>query len=452
MEPRNLLIFTYLLFYSFSFSQNGNETPKNVWLAIAQVKNMGNLSFYMLENRQANGETLLLSPADRDKKLFGGFKATLLRAVQKRKNDNSLSTIELKDSGEIHLLVMNMRLLNTKLISPDSVSGQIFSPDYQQFLGNFSAVKTDISEQNISQLADYENIVNKIEAITSKNIYNPALTETKNWKNFIDNFREKAAIVNDDLEFMLMFFMNAKNVGFSHFSMLKENVNLERIFKDNQLEYNNINDTVGLIKVKTLSGKLEEIDSVFEVCKDKNTLILDFRNMSGGLLKNAYLFSSKLITDTINGGNFITRHCYVDANCKNNSTFYENFPVVNNIDFQNFTNLIKQNEGVNIQIIPEKNNTKRKIYILTNSKTASAGEPLVYGLQANEVAKVVGEKTAGQILSPDVFDVGNGYFLVVPIAEYLAPDGNKIEGKGIVPNIKVKSEKALDLVLKLISN
>jgi hypothetical protein len=435
------LTFIFLFLLIAQKAQN-----QHVWIVTADVANMGKISFYMMENKN---EKMLISPQGRDKQLLGGLKATMLRTLSKRKHDNSLATIELRDSGLIHLLLLKMKLLDYTA-NADSISGKIFLPDGKQEIGNLSAVKTMFPPERLNQMFDYKNIVNQIKQTVAQNIYDPSLVQTKNWQNFITEFEEKASITKDDLEFMLVFFMNAHKAGFSHFSLMKNKIDLERTLPERQMDAKALNDSVAYIKIKTLSGKLSEIDSIFRIYRHYRYKILDFRDMPGGVLKNAYQLASYLVKDTVNGGYFVTRKCYDNENCKNNPLPFQ-FPVLQNVDFDSFTSILKKSKGVKIKLIPNPDvpiPSNQQLYVLINSKTASAGEPLVYGLQNSKNAVLVGEKTAGQILSPDVFDLGNGYFLTVPIAAYLTKDKKSIEGKGVEPNIKIKSEKALDWVLE----
>ena len=60
---------------------------------------------------------------------------------------------------------------------------------------------------------------------------------------------------------------------------------------------------------------------------------------------------------------------------------------------------------------------------------------------------MVGEKTAGDMLSSTFIDIQNSWVLVVPTADYYTADRFRIEGNGVKPTIKVKSEKALEYVL-----
>ena len=92
-----------------------------------------------------------------------------------------------------------------------------------------------------------------------------------------------------------------------------------------------------------------------------------------------------------------------------------------------------------------------KIWVLTNKNTASACEPLVDFLKVNNLATIIGEKTAGKMLSAKSFSIDENYELYLPIANYYTAQNFWIEQNGVEPNIAVKSENALDKVSELIS-
>jgi len=60
--------------------------------------------------------------------------------------------------------------------------------------------------------------------------------------------------------------------------------------------------------------------------------------------------------------------------------------------------------------------------------------------QENNLATIVGTKTAGRLLSGDRFNLGHGYLLGVATAQYLTWNGKLIEGSGITPDIEVALE------------
>jgi len=92
-----------------------------------------------------------------------------------------------------------------------------------------------------------------------------------------------------------------------------------------------------------------------------------------------------------------------------------------------------------------------KVYALTDGYSASATEPISYFLKQHKLATLVGEKTAGAMLSSTFITVKGDWTVVLPVADYYTSDRFRIEQKGVKPNIKVKSKDALKYVLKIIA-
>jgi carboxyl-terminal processing protease len=78
------------------------------------------------------------------------------------------------------------------------------------------------------------------------------------------------------------------------------------------------------------------------------------------------------------------------------------------------------------------------IVVLINAKTSSAGEMAAQFAKDTKLATLVGEKTAGLVAGADVFDVGSGYSLFLPVFGWFSPGGNYGEGSGVVPDICVE--------------
>jgi C-terminal processing protease CtpA/Prc len=78
-----------------------------------------------------------------------------------------------------------------------------------------------------------------------------------------------------------------------------------------------------------------------------------------------------------------------------------------------------------------------KVVLLVNEHSASAAEMLAGFAAENNLAKIVGTKTAGRLLSSSAFRVGHGYILVLPTAAYLTWSGRSLEGTGITPDVEI---------------
>jgi C-terminal processing protease CtpA/Prc len=75
-----------------------------------------------------------------------------------------------------------------------------------------------------------------------------------------------------------------------------------------------------------------------------------------------------------------------------------------------------------------------KILLLVNRHTASAAEMIVAFARENNLATIIGEKTAGRLLSATSVKVGNGFRLALPTGSYYTWKGTVLEGTPIEPD------------------
>jgi hypothetical protein len=90
------------------------------------------------------------------------------------------------------------------------------------------------------------------------------------------------------------------------------------------------------------------------------------------------------------------------------------------------------------------------IYVLTSGTTFSSAECLAYTLQKLRGATVVGERTAGGAHPTRSFVIREAEVVVtVPVRDMLNPlTGTNWEGAGVVPDIEVPAERALETALE----
>ena len=74
------------------------------------------------------------------------------------------------------------------------------------------------------------------------------------------------------------------------------------------------------------------------------------------------------------------------------------------------------------------------IVLLVDRHTASAAEMIVAFAKYNKLATVVGEKTAGRLLSATSANVGHGYRFALPVGSYHTWSGGVLEGTPIPPD------------------
>ncbi len=78
-----------------------------------------------------------------------------------------------------------------------------------------------------------------------------------------------------------------------------------------------------------------------------------------------------------------------------------------------------------------------RVVLLVDRHTASAAEMIVAFARENSLAIIVGEKTAGRLLSATSAKVGHGYRLALPTGAYYTWKGSVLEGTPIEPDKSV---------------
>jgi carboxyl-terminal processing protease len=77
------------------------------------------------------------------------------------------------------------------------------------------------------------------------------------------------------------------------------------------------------------------------------------------------------------------------------------------------------------------------IILLVNRHTASAAEMVTVFAKENKLATIVGEKTAGRLLSATSVKVGQGFRLALPVGAYITWSGVALEGHPIEPDVLI---------------
>jgi C-terminal processing protease CtpA/Prc len=93
---------------------------------------------------------------------------------------------------------------------------------------------------------------------------------------------------------------------------------------------------------------------------------------------------------------------------------------------------------------------KAKVFYLTSKRTRSAGEHFALALQRTHRGTLIGERTAGANHFGRIEPIGAGLAAFIPVGRTYDPvTGKDWEGTGIVPDIEVPADQALDKALAL---
>jgi carboxyl-terminal processing protease len=181
---------------------------------------------------------------------------------------------------------------------------------------------------------------------------------------------------------------------------------------------------IGYIKITTFSEHLpEDFKYALEALMDEELkgLILDVRDNPGGLLSSVFNICEYFISGT-----------------------------VMRMVFRNGLQLpIGTSGSAEFSTVPD----ELPVVLLVNRGTGSASEILASALKYHKRAVLVGTNTFGKGSVQSVANLKNGGFLKLTTAYYYTPDGKKIDGVGILPDIVVddpqeQMERAVDILRK----
>jgi len=407
----------------------------------------GGYSFttFLYLSKEQNQFTLT-SPKNADKRVIGGFKSTLGRMLGKLPKKGFFVTLNGTQNGDS--LIGNAKLAvlgNLKFkgaLKGNELSGDFLKDDSMN-VATINGIQTSETE------IDYENFYSKIVEITQNNIYSKDVLQTKEWQKFQTKLKKLCKNAQDDVEFFLGFNLLSSNLTFSHYSLIIQQEETETVEdEENEATVNFEEKTPKTVylKIKNFSSSQKEIAEIFpKITRNKNykNLIVDLRGNSGGGLEAAFEFGKHILNQETEVGYFVTN--------KFNTKDFSELPVTQAKTVDGFIKELKNGKGAKM-VIPKSDNAVflGKLYLLTDSKTASACEPIVYVLKKTKRATIVGSNTAGAMLSAAPFEITGKYKLVLPLADFYTYDGVRLDQIGVVPDIETEPENALDKALSLI--
>ena len=207
--------------------------------------------------------------------------------------------------------------------------------------------------------------------------------------------------------------------------------------------FSTLDDSIGYLKVSILPGVLgldvaRQIDAGVAALAECSRLILDLRGHLGGGLGVLRLMSH-LTPAKLPIGYTITRRKAERGYAKEDLRKLDRLPTDRPNPLAILTMAVKfALRDPSVVLVSEglgRQKWHRRIVILTNEHTISAGEMVCAFARENNLAKIVGTETAGRLIPGSGFKVGHGYMVIMPKAAYITWGGQTFEGKGIAPDV-----------------
>jgi hypothetical protein len=395
------------------------------------------------------------SPKNADKRVFGTTKSVLGRLMKKLPKkgkllsvaDGSVQHAAATDSVFASMALPMVGRSDIKAVmNAGVITGGLFQDTTR--IGSIT-----IARSGLFQKTDYAALYAAMRKTIEENIYDQALLKTKEWRTFDKKTSRIAKRVKDDLEFFFGFSMFAQELPFSHLNLLlmEETPSLATDPSERNVFIKAIDATTAYMDVQSFGGSREEMEAICDTLLNGGfrTLIVDLRENGGGGLDSALPFGESIATDTVDAGYFVTNTWANKASRPPQPAAFNDLPISQERTTEAFIEALKTAEGRHLVLVPRKDAFNGKVYILTSAKTASTCEPIVDALKRSGRATIVGENTAGAMLSATVFQVSGKFHLFLPIADYYNAELQRLDQVGVRPDIEVPADGALDHVLAL---
>ena len=208
---------------------------------------------------------------------------------------------------------------------------------------------------------------------------------------------------------------------------------------------------VAVLTVNTMMGldTIEEIDAAYaEIARRGATgLVIDLRENGGGAFAVRPLVSH-LLTRPFDAGGFVSQPWNAVHRRELDGADLDAVDPWEGWSIRAFWADVQTNAVTRISFSPVEPHFDGPVYVLTSKRTASAAELATDALRGANRATIIGENTAGEMLSQKIYDIPGGFHLSLPIADYYSAVNGRIEGVGIKPDIETDAGNALEIALK----
>jgi len=209
-----------------------------------------------------------------------------------------------------------------------------------------------------------------------------------------------------------------------------------------------------ILTITTMTGvdTKERVSEAYrEIDENKaETLIIDIRNNTGGTFAGIPLMGH-LMAKPIDVGMFVSRRWWKKATEIPNIEDVQGLEPWEGWSLKTFWHDVQEQPLTRVRFKPMSPHFDGYVYVLISNKTASAAEFTVDAMAHLNNVTIIGETTAGEMLSQKMFDLPYGFQLSLPIAEYYSTRIGRIEGKGVEPDIAIDQSVALEVAMSLIN-
>lgn len=207
---------------------------------------------------------------------------------------------------------------------------------------------------------------------------------------------------------------------------------------------------VAVLTVSTMMGldTIEQVDAAFEeiATGSARALVLDLRENQGGAFVSRALVSH-LIQQPRDLGVFASRSWHATQTRAPEASDAQALEPWAGWSLSSFWRDVQGQPLTRIRVQPVAPLFTGPVAVLISRRTASAAELTADALRARDDVVLVGEPSAGRMLSQAPHDLPEGLQLMLPVADYFSARSGRIEGHGLKPDIEVAADQAMQVAL-----
>jgi hypothetical protein len=398
------------------------------------------------------------------KTMVGGFKAGFAKVFSKKTMLRSGAFLNLSQ-GEASLqagkVVFNA-MLDMVVVAAYPCQGTLENGQLRIPLQNAKGQNVGILEgtrsTSVEPKDDYPALVNELMQTYEERIYDRRVLATPEWKAFARKMTAVGQKAQDDLDLVFSFSTFAKNLPFSHKMLFRTetpNAGAAQIqkqfsFRANQVSLEEKTPHTAVLRIQSFRCPGRDVDSVMQIVLAKNyqNLIVDIRGNGGGALEGGLTLAQYLVEKETETGVYLTQKWFNEHPAPPTAAELAQMPAFSQPDVLAFLQDLDDKGFVVLKVKPGPQRFQGKVFLLTDRRSASACEPLAWNLKNSGHVTLVGEPTAGAMLSASSYQLRSGFTAVIPNGDYYTPDGTRLDLVGVQPHIQVKSEAALTYVLE----
>ncbi len=342
----------------------------------------------------------------------------------------------------------NFQIVGT--VAGSRMAGELRRQPNGAQVGRFEAERDTISRP----FRDYRAIAGNVRQALEAHVYDPRVGRSTPFQEFHRAIQRDFERAQDDLDALGSFYARVRHIGTSHISLTRDptlaSLPLDSLVTrvlappDSLVRLTFPATGVAYLYVRKWDQVSSSIDEAFRRVDSarSHSLVLDIRSNGGGD-NSAGAALAHLYGDSATVGVFLGRKWYATHDRPPSSAELAGLPRLTRDTGIEILRAIREQGIVVGAVTPRAPYFRGRLYVLTDRGTASASEPLVHHLHSTRRATVIGERTAGAMLTALPHDAGQGWVIVVPEADYIAADGTRLEGRGVTPDIATSANEAL---------